>query len=559
MSDDADAPDVASNVPAAGSLTSRQIRALTSRASKSRSEKSLSDVIGDMYTSIFTAIIAVTMMGGAVTGIEKSAGSPSSGGLLRTVSPVTPVPIFWASVLMLLVGAAIILGLLARLGPMSSSSDQATWWLSLPVDRRGFLTPGLIRLMSVLFATGIAGSLLAVLGSGSGSPAGLLSGALGGMALGGFAILMQVWGKRTILVVLADIASIAAPIVLAVVFLVGGVPSSHLGDTGLAIPALWPLLTGSNEWIAVGLSIVLAAGTTWLGIATAGRFRVRDLVEAGGVSSRVASSITTLDTRELSRVLAGPVKRRARRNSKFRWVSSPVTALLASELTLFVRSPRRLGQLLVFAVVPTLATVIQGVLSSMAVVFLAFLVCAFAAALTSVESSRQAEINPSLDRLLPLEARTVYRVRSVLPLILLTIWMAVTCLMLGIVSGMGAPLVLLGILTVPGFAGAGLRSAYRPAPDWSSPSISGPTGPIPTAAISALRRGPDFALFVSLTFGVGLFLGFVPNWLFVVDFAIALGLWALVVRRPMPHKKSLMERMQESQERMTEQQKAAGR
>ncbi|GAB3560223.1 DUF6297 family protein [Spelaeicoccus albus] len=535
-------------------LNAAQIRALTSRASKSRSDKSLTDVVGDFYTSIFTAIIAVTMMGGAVTGIEKSAGSPSSGGLLRTVSPVTPVPIFWASVLMLLVGVAITLGLLARLGPMSSSGDQATWWLSLPVERRGFMTPGLTRLLSVLFATGLAGSLLAVLGSGTGSPIGMVSGALGGMALGGIAIGMQVLGLRSLLVIVADIAAIAAPIVLAAYFFVGGIPASGLGTAGLAVPALWPLAAGTDEWIAAGLSAVFAAATIWLGIAAAGRFRVRELVAAGGVSSRVASSITTLDTRELSRVLAGPVKRRARRNSKFRWVGSPAAALLASEITLFVRSPRRIGQLVVLAVVPTLATVIQGVLSSMAVVFLAFLVCAFSAALTTVESSRQAEINPSLDRLLPMEARTVYRIRSVLPLILLTLWMAATCIMLGIVSGMGVQLVLLGVLTVPGFAGAGLRSAYRPAPDWSSPSISGPTGPIPTAAISALRRGPDFALFSSLTFGVGLFLGFVPNWLFAVDFGIALGLWALVVRRPMPHKKSLMERMQESQERLSEQQ-----
>lgn len=534
--------------------TARQIRALTSKSSKSRSDQTLTDVIGNLYTSIFTAIIAVTMMGGAVSGIEKTAGSPTSGGLLRTVSPVTPVPIFWASVLMLMVGTALAVGILARLGPMSSSGDEATWWLSLPVGRRGFLTPGLIRLLAVLFGVGLIGSLLALLGSGRLSASGAISGALGGMVLAGIAIGMQVAQKRAVLVAIADIAAILSPVALAVYFLIAGVPSSTLGDSWLAVPALWPLLAGSDGWVGAGLAAVLAAGTIWLGIATAGRFRVRTLTEAGGVSSRVSSSIMTMDTRELSRVLAGPVKRHARRNKRFDWVSSPQTALLASEITLFLRSPRRFGQLLVLAVVPTLATVIQGVISSMAVVFVVFLVCAFSAALTCVESARQAQINPSLDRMLPLEAKTVYRLRSALPVVVLAIWMIVTCTMIGIVSGMGWQVVLLGVLAVPGFAGAGLRSAYRPAPDWSGPAINGPTGPIPTAAISALRRGPDFALFSSLTFGVGLFLGFVPDWLFVIDFGIAFGLWALVVRRPMPHKKSLMERLQESQERMNEDQ-----
>ncbi|WGW13056.1 DUF6297 family protein [Saxibacter everestensis] len=535
-------------------LSARQIKALTASATRKRSDKSFSVVLGDLYTALISIGVAVAMMGGAVVGLERSAGGPGGGGLLRTLAPATPIPVFWVAVMLLLAGTAIAAGLLARLGPISASEDQAVWWLSLPVSRRAFIAPSVWRLSGVLAIVGACGAILASIGAAAVSASGIAVGIIGGALLASLVILGQILGWRRGIVVVADIAAVVLPGVLVVLLSLGQLSDASLTSFALAIPPLWPLLNGPGGNLALALAIVLFVGAVITAVLRVDRLRLRQLRAAGSVSSRVASSVMTFDTREISRVLNPTVSRSRRKSAKFRLVDTPVAALLASEIKLFIRSPRRFGQLIVLACVPPVVAIIQGVLSSVAMVYVAMLISAYFAALTCVESARQAELNPSLDRLLPLPATTVFRVRSVIALVVMTVWMAVVCSVIAGIAGMGWQLVLLGVVSVPGFAAAGLRSAYRTAPNWSGSVVATPAGPIPLSAIASLRRGPDFALIGSLALGVALFLGAVPEVVLVAGLALGALLWMLASRNPIPPKKSWMERMSEEAEKQKQNQ-----
>ncbi|TGJ96669.1 hypothetical protein DLJ96_00785, partial [Actinotalea fermentans ATCC 43279 = JCM 9966 = DSM 3133] len=73
------------------------------------------------------------------------------GGAAPVLTPATIQALASVALLALLMGTAV------RLGPLGTGSAGVRWWIPLPVDRRGLLTPSYWRIV-----------VLAVLGGGVG-------------------------------------------------------------------------------------------------------------------------------------------------------------------------------------------------------------------------------------------------------------------------------------------------------------------------------------------------------------------------------------------------------
>ncbi|GIG37417.1 DUF6297 family protein [Cellulomonas pakistanensis] len=476
--DDAPGPAVA---PAAGRTPvpgARSIRRYTARVARRRSGAGIGEVLGDVYYAVVMTAIGL----GVALGLA---------GHLRTTLPHVPDQALRSGIslptvvaVVAVVVAGVVLSLSARLGPVGAGGAEATWWLGTPVDRRGLLRPASLRLPVAAGLVGgvvlalLDGGLLADHGLGHvlrlGAGAALVCAAL--VLLAGH---LQSRGVPRRATALAGDAVIAAAPVLALVAALAGWRVAALPDVA------W--------WVLVALAAAVAGAGFWLDTRL-GRIRGRDLRESGSVASQAAGALVSLDSRELGRALSDSAARpRRRRVRRMRLVRGPVSAVVVADLTVLLRSPRHLVQLVVSALVPVVVVITPQLAGAVGVV-LAVLVSGYVGMLATGEGARRAEMAPVVDRLLPLSAQAVRRARLIVPGVAMLLWSVASFAAVGRWEGAVGPWLLLGVVSAPVWAAASLRAAYRPSPNWEGPLVATPMGALPGGVAAVLARGPDVAV-----------------------------------------------------------------
>lgn len=92
----------------------------------------------------------------------------------------------------------------------------------------------------------------------------------------------------------------------------------------------------------------------------------------------------------------------------------------------------------------------------------------------------------------------------------------------------------MGMLSGIGLAGAALRMAYRPAPDWASVEGTMMTVLQSNGTIESFTRGPDFAFLAMLPTLLALLTGTFTPWLLVLQIVTSLFCLWFATRRPRP-------------------------
>jgi hypothetical protein len=470
-------------VPAA-----RSIRRFTAQAGNARGGASLGSLLSDVYYAVITIAISIALALGFAQAMRVALPPAPDVAPPRGLSLATLV------VLMLVGLAGVLLSLAGRLGPVGAGGAEAAWWLGLPVDRRGLLRPAARRLPVVAAAVGAV--LVALLDAGLLADVGgrwprvAATSALAAAAIVLGAALVQSGGvarRRPALV--GDLQLAAAP--------VAAVALAVAGWSLDAVPA--------PSWWLVGVLAVLVAGLAFLVDARLGRIPERTLRESGSVATQAVGAVVSMDSRELGRALSdGSAPSTRRWVSRLRTARGAASALVTADLVVLRRSTRHLVQLVVAALVPALvATVPQ--LASEGGVLLAVLLAGYVAMSATGDGARRAEMAPVLDRLLPLEAKQVRRLRMVVPGVAMLVWSVVVFVAIGRWAGSTAGWVVLGVATTPVWAAAAVRASYRPAPNWGGPLVSTPFGALPGGVASVLSRGPDVVV-----------IGLVPLWIAIL-------------------------------------------
>ncbi|GIG27603.1 DUF6297 family protein [Cellulomonas marina] len=469
--------------------TARDVRRYTTRAGNARGGASFGELLGDVYYAVVLTAIAVGMALGVA-------------GALRTgLPPVTAAPVAGLSLPALVVAVVVALGgalvqLAGRLGPVGVGGAEAAWWLPLPVDRRGLLRPAARR--PPVLAALVGGVVVGVLDAGlaSASRDRLLrtvpAAALAAAALVLAAALAQTAGaSRRLIARTGEVVVAAVPVAALVAALAGARVA--------AVP--------TPPWAAVG---ALGALVVVLALVVDGRLdRVpgRALRESGSLTTQAVGALVSLDSRELGRVLTeGAARPRRRRWVPFATVRGPASALVTADLVVLRRSPRHLVQLAVSACVPFLVTLVPG-LAGPAAVLLALFGAGLVATSATAEGARRAEMVPVLDRLLPLPATTVRRLRMVVPAVAMLPWTLVAFAAVGRWTGEPVGWLALAVAATPVWAAAAVRGAYRPSPDWGAPLVSTPAGAVPTGVAAVVARGPDVVVLGLLPVAVTLLVG----------------------------------------------------
>ncbi|RYV50249.1 DUF6297 family protein [Pengzhenrongella frigida] len=494
----------------------RDIRRFTAATARTRGGAGIGELLGDVYYAFITSAIGIGMAVGVVNtmrdALPPSSAAPAAG-------PDLSLPGLAALTVLAFVG--VLLSLAGRLGPVGVGGAEATWWLSLPVDRRGLLRPVAVRLP--LVAGAVSAVLLVLIDLGLRAQSGetldrvLRVGAVGG--LGAAALVLLAGVGQSFGAVRRRIAT-AGNVLLGLVpvlALVGGYSGWRPGDLPTPAPV-----------IVVVLAVVVVAAGLLLDRRLA-RIPARDLRDSGSVASQAVGAMVSLDSRELGRALTdGAAPTRRRRVARFSWVSSAATALVAADLAVLRRSPRHLVQVVAAACVPAVVVgvrqiAVPGVLAA------AFVVSGYVAMVATAEGARRAEMSPVLDRLLPLAAARVRTLRMVVPGVVMLLWSIAAFAAVARLEGDLSSWLALAVLSTPVWAGAAVRSAYRPSPDWSGPLVSTAAGALPVGVGGVLARGPDTVVLGLVPTGIAIVLGFVtPHLLIaqVVTSAIALAVGA---------------------------------
>lgn len=483
--------------------TGRGVRAHARRTTRTRTGAGLGQVLGDLYTIVFSVAIGLTMAMSAAGGLAEEWHSPDA-------APDAVLDPAWVAVLALVAVLGAVLSLATRLGPVALGSAEAAWWLPLPVDRRSLLRPAALRVPVVAgVGAGAVGGVLGMLAFpepgaarilGAVATAGVVAAAL--VALAGLAQTARL--PRRLLTRIGDGLLGAAPVV------------------GLLLVLRPP----SASTVTAGVPVALVAGAAVLAVAAGvaldvrlGRVPDAELRERGAVAGQALGAVVSLDSRELGRALTeNPRHQRRRRSSRLGWVAGPASAVVTADALLLVRSPRRVAQVAVAACLPV-AALLAGAWGAAALAP-ALLVGGYVATLATAEGSRRAETAPVLDRLVPLAAASVRRLRLLVPGVVMLGWSLVV---FGALAGRTADQawLLLGVVAAPVWGAAAVRGAYRSAPDWSGPLVASPFGALPPGVASVLARGPDVVVLGLAPVLVALAVGAVPPVVVAVQAAVS--------------------------------------
>lgn len=466
----------------------------------------LSEVLGDLYYAAVTGVIGLAMALGSAQALRSALEPPAPDGVVDGAGVASAVP--W----LLLAGLGLVVSLAGRLGPVGVGGAEATWLLGAPVDRRGLLRPAARRFP--LLAGAVAAVVVGILDAGIAADrdaghvlrtavAGALAAVLVVLAAG-VAQSAQVSRRRVALV--GDLLLGVVPLVALGVTVAGGrLP------TAVAVP---PVVLAVLAVVVVASALLLDGRLGALG--------ARTLRESGSVAAQAAGALVSLDSRELGRALTdatSPSRRRRRR--RFRLVHSPAAAVLVADGLVLVRSVRHLVQVLVAAAVPV-AVARTPEIAGPGMFVLVLLVVGYVAMSATGEAARRAEMQPAVDRLLPLDDRTVRRLHMVVPGVAMLVWSFAAYAAFGAWWGGGlGRWLLLGVAAAPVWAAAAVRAAFRPPPNWGGPLVSSPMGALPGGVAGVVARGPDVAFLGHVPVVVALVTGVTPPLLLAIQVAVS--------------------------------------
>ncbi|PVU84253.1 hypothetical protein DDP54_12835 [Cellulomonas sp. WB94] len=505
--------------------TGRSIRRYTAAATNLRSGASVGELLGDVYYVVITTAIGIGMALGIAGQLRASlpAGEQTTAGASSLSLP--------GLVVVLVVGlAGVLLSLAGRLGPVGSAAAEATWWLGLPVDRRGLLRPSARRLPLLAAVVGavvvgvLDGGLLGDHHGGQVLVAALAAGLVSAALVLAASLAQTFDARRGATSLVGDLVLAAAPVLAVLGVVLGWHPARFP-----AIP-IWSLA-------------VLAVAVAGLAVVVDRRLDdipSRSLRVSGSVASQAAGAVVSMDSRELGRALTDSAATpRRRRSARFGLVRGPVSALVSADATVLLRSVRHLVQIVVAALVPVLVGVVPQLAGRLG--FAIALVVAGSVAMTATgEGARRAEMSPVLDRLLPLAAREVRRLRMVVPGVVMLAWSLVAFGAVGAWAGDLTSWLTLAVVSTPVWAGAAVRAAYRPAPDWGGPLVSTPMGALPAGVTMVLARGPDVVVLGLVPVLIAVALGHVPSAVVIAQVAVSAIVFAVCSSTST---KSMMERM----------------
>ncbi len=512
-----------------------RIRRLTEQIEGARTGRGLGGVVADLWYAVtVTAALAAVAYGTAEV-VREVAVRRTPEGLAIGEAGV---------VLVVLAVAGGMLALGARLGPVALGGGAAGWWLPMPVDRRGLLRPSVLRWPALGLAVGAVAAPLAALCFGM---PGTLGAVLGWAGLGGGVTALVAAGAA--LVQQAPRAARtrartgAGPAVGA-----GAGPGGRehlrreqaLAATGDALVAVAVagiavlLATGGWEgwhlhrggWVAAPL--LLAAGALTL-LADRGSERLdgAGLRRLGALGERAQVAVLALDMRELGRALTAVDTRDRRRPWRLR-ARGPMSAVAVADLTLLLRTPRALVQVVLLALI-AVVTARSALVGPGIVLYPVLVLTGFWAANAAAQGARHAELVPALDRTLPLSARWARVAHGVAPLTAAAVWSAAA---VATVPGLG-PVAPAWALVL---AAAAVRAAYRPPPKYRMPAVSTPMGGVPPT--TGMTQGVDVVLVGTLPTALALYVGVTTPILVAVQWGVALALVAALVaasgRRPKP-------------------------
>ncbi|WP_372594526.1 DUF6297 family protein [Actinotalea sp.] len=469
----------------------RSIRRYTVAVARQRSGAGVGELLGDVYYAVIMIAIGFGLALGVAGQLTSTAAPVAAAGTGASLPAVVAVG--------LVALAGVVLTLAGRLGPVGLGGAEATWWLGLPVERRGLVRPASRRIPLVAAAAGalVAGILDGGLLDDAGIGHVLRIAAAAALVCAGVVLLAglaQSWRGNRLAVVVGDVIVAVSP-VIAVLAVVGGWQMDGLPDAPLPV-----LLVGAVVVLLLAVALDRRLGS----------IQGRSLRESGSVAAQAAGALASMDSRELGRVLTDRVaKQRRRRSWRMRLVRGPGSAIVAADLVVLVRSPRHLVQVVVAALLPALVVTTPQLAGTLGVL-VAIVGGGYVAMLATGEGARRAEMAPVLDRLLPLGAEQVRRLRLIVPGVVMLGWAVVAFGTIGLWRGDLALWLVLGVLTTPVWAGGALRTAYRPAPDWGGNLVSTPMGALPTGVAAVLARGPDVVVLGMVPAIIALVIGSVP-------------------------------------------------
>lgn len=478
-----DVPHDAARVPAGARL-----RRLTTAISGTREGRRLGALLMEVWYLALAAAVVVAMLATtsqAVRDVVRSGADAAPSSLDGDL----------AVVLVLVAAVGALLGLSARLGPVAVGGGAATWWLPLPVDRRGLLRPTALRgpLLGAAagLVVGVAAPLALVEGvdvaavlrwAGTGAAAGGLAAALAGVGQ------LRGVGRRRLAsagdAVLATAAVLAALIALEVP---GPWAAAGRGDRLALTP----------PWVVVVLVAVVGVLAALAVERSSDRILGESLRTTGSLAGRGQAAVLSMDVREMGRVL-DLGRGRATYRSRRLLPGGPRRAVVVADLVVLTRTPRLLVQLGVAALVG-LAAARMPLTGSGLPLWLALGVIGFWGVNAVAVGARHADLVPALDRSLPLSARVVRAVRGVVPLLAGVLWSAVVLGAQAVRADDAAWLLVVPAWAVVLAAGA-LRSSFRPVPKFRTVAISSPMGGVPQPGTSL--HGVDLVLLMTLPTGL---------------------------------------------------------
>lgn len=477
----------------------RWVRRTTLRVQDARSGRGAGSVLLEVWAAVTVLAVQGAVLGSAVVLLGEGA-VPGLGGPLATRAG----DIAGACAGLALLGA--LLGVAARLGPVGLSRAGATWWLPLPVDRRGLLRPTVLGWPG---AAAVAGGLvtpLAVVALGGGPEVRTVVGWAAVGATAAAAVVATAGAAQTTdgAVVSGRRLAVAGDVLLVA------------GASGTALTVTWsrPWHLGDAWPVPAGALLLVAAA---LVVVTDRRAEAVDgalLRGRAGVGDRVRGAVLGLDLRELSAALTGPSTAVRRRSWRLR-PGGARRAVVLADFVLVARAPRALVQV---GVASVLGLAAGEVLPSGLLLHVTWVVTGFWAASAVAGGARHNDLVPALERLLPLSRTVTRAAHGVVPLLGALVWAAVVLGAQAWRSGDAWWSVLVPAWAVV-MAAAAVRAAFRPPSRFLAATVSTPMGGVPSTG--GLLQGVDVAVAGTLPTAFALLVGRPPAVVAAVQAVVA--------------------------------------
>jgi uncharacterized protein DUF6297 len=441
----------------------RTVRAWIRKAQAAHKER------GETLGNFYFALLFVLVVGGmlyhqiraVVWPLEPNASEPAGAALILVLTGV----LFIA---------------LRRLGPLALSRPAASWLLTAPVDRRRLLAPSM-RLAAI--GAAIAGALAGVAIVGHTGPRPLpgladvllpITGGLAGVGILLVALAAQAgrwWGTLldnvAYLLLAAGLAGLVVDSAVSAPRATGGWPADQV-------------LLGAVAALALVVGVFFASAVRRLA-----RTPNERILDASKTAGTLADSAFGVEPSFVTEMVERRYWARRRLRSSRLWSRLPV--LVAQDLLLVRRRPRRLLWLAGATALPALLSHAPAWLLGLAV-----LAGAFLAAGTSTATVRTDAGNPVLLRMLGLSSRQAVWQRLLVPGVLAGLWATAALALLSVLGALPAgPWWVLGLALGPVGAVGAVRRARVGFVDNSLLPIDTPMGSISTGPVLAAIIGFD--------------------------------------------------------------------